>query len=81
MESGVNTTGEVIPYGGKSAFSQLEHNIVAAYLITAGTNALHSTHNTVNQLNYFRIGNVVLSFVCHVFLCVYVFLRIIYKLL
>lgn len=24
------------PYGGESAFSQLEHNIVAGYLISAG---------------------------------------------
>lgn len=27
---------KVQPYGGESAFSQTEHNIVAAYLITAG---------------------------------------------
>lgn len=32
----VNNSGEVSPYGGKSAFSQTEHNIVAGYLITAG---------------------------------------------
>uniref|UniRef100_A0A3P8YDD1 Visual pigment-like receptor peropsin n=1 Tax=Esox lucius TaxID=8010 RepID=A0A3P8YDD1_ESOLU len=42
MESGFNTTEAVLPYGGKSAFSQLEHNIVAAYLITAGVISLAS---------------------------------------
>lgn len=32
----VNVTDDVTLYGGKSAFTQLEHNIVAGYLITAG---------------------------------------------
>lgn len=32
----VNISDDVAPYGGKSAFTQLEHNIVAGYLITAG---------------------------------------------
>lgn len=36
MDSEVNSSGDVAPYGGKSAFSQMEHNIVAGYLITAG---------------------------------------------
>lgn len=36
MDSGVNISNEDAPYGGKSAFTQLEHNIVAGYLITAG---------------------------------------------
>ena len=36
LDSTVNASGEVVPYGGKSAFTQLEHNIVASYLITAG---------------------------------------------
>lgn len=36
MASGfLNTSAENV-YGEKSAFSQTEHNIVAAYLITAG---------------------------------------------
>ncbi|XP_062325460.1 visual pigment-like receptor peropsin isoform X1 [Osmerus eperlanus] len=41
-ESGLNTSGEAIPYGGKSAFTQFEHNIVAGYLITAGVVSLAS---------------------------------------
>lgn len=36
IDSGVNISDDVAPYGGKSAFTQLEHNIVAGYLITAG---------------------------------------------
>lgn len=32
-DSSINVSA---PYGGKSAFTQLEHNIVAGYLITAG---------------------------------------------
>ena len=36
LDSLVNASDEVVPYGGKSAFTQLEHNIVASYLITAG---------------------------------------------
>ena len=39
-ESGLNTSGEAVPYGGKSAFTQFEHNIVAGYLITAGTHSV-----------------------------------------
>lgn len=36
MESGLlNVSAETV-YGEKSAFTQTEHNIVAAYLITAG---------------------------------------------
>ncbi|CAL8284934.1 unnamed protein product [Lota lota] len=42
LDSLVNASGEVIPYGGKSAFTQLEHNIVASYLITAGIISLAS---------------------------------------
>lgn len=34
IDSGVNISDT--PYGGKSAFTQLEHNIVAGYLLTAG---------------------------------------------
>ncbi|XP_077477497.1 visual pigment-like receptor peropsin [Stigmatopora argus] len=40
--TGLNISDEEIPYGGKSSFSQLEHNIVAAYLITAGIVSLLS---------------------------------------
>lgn len=36
IDSVVNMSDDVAPYGGESAFSQLEHNIVAVYLITAG---------------------------------------------
>lgn len=36
IDSIVNISDDVAPYGGKSAFSQQEHNIVAGYLITAG---------------------------------------------
>ncbi|XP_005755463.1 visual pigment-like receptor peropsin, partial [Pundamilia nyererei] len=42
MDSGVNISNEDAPYGGKSAFTQLEHNIVAGYLITAGVISLAS---------------------------------------
>ncbi|MED6278958.1 hypothetical protein CHARACLAT_029450, partial [Characodon lateralis] len=42
MDSVVNSSGDVAPYGGKSAFSQTEHNIVAGYLITAGVISLAS---------------------------------------
>ncbi|XP_056446522.1 visual pigment-like receptor peropsin [Gadus chalcogrammus] len=42
LDSLVNASDEVIPYGGKSAFTQLEHNIVASYLITAGIVSLAS---------------------------------------
>lgn len=41
IDSGANVSG-VEPYGGKSAFTQLEHNIVAAYLITAGNEEKNS---------------------------------------
>lgn len=34
-DSTVNISDDIF-YGGESAFSQLEHNIVAGYLITAG---------------------------------------------
>lgn len=37
VDSAVNVSDAAAPYGGKSAFTQLEHNIVAGYLITAGT--------------------------------------------
>lgn len=30
-----NSSNEAVSYGGKSAFSQMEHNIVAGYLIAA----------------------------------------------
>lgn len=36
IESEVNISSDAAPYGGKSVFSQTEHNIVAGYLITAG---------------------------------------------
>lgn len=36
IDSVANISGDTVPYGGKSAFTQLEHNIVAGYLITAG---------------------------------------------
>lgn len=36
MESGFLNSSESSPYVEKSAFTQTEHNIVAAYLITAG---------------------------------------------
>ncbi|CAL8292035.1 unnamed protein product [Arctogadus glacialis] len=42
LDSLVNASDEVVPYGGKSAFTQLEHNIVASYLITAGIVSLAS---------------------------------------
>ncbi|XP_059907762.1 visual pigment-like receptor peropsin isoform X1 [Gadus macrocephalus] len=42
QDSLVNASDEVVPYGGKSAFTQLEHNIVASYLITAGIVSLAS---------------------------------------
>ncbi|XP_075995910.1 visual pigment-like receptor peropsin [Genypterus blacodes] len=41
-DSDVNVSAADAPYGGKSAFTQLEHNIVAAYLITAGVISLAS---------------------------------------
>lgn len=40
IDSGVNISDDVALYGGKSAFTQLEHNIVAGYLITAGKNVV-----------------------------------------
>uniref|UniRef100_A0A3Q3ET09 Retinal pigment epithelium-derived rhodopsin homolog n=1 Tax=Labrus bergylta TaxID=56723 RepID=A0A3Q3ET09_9LABR len=40
IDSGVNISD--VPYGGKSAFTQLEHNIVAGYLLTAGVLSLTS---------------------------------------
>lgn len=36
MESGFLNSSGNFPYAEKSAFTQTEHNIVAAYLITAG---------------------------------------------
>lgn len=42
IDSGVNISDDVAPYGEKSAFTQLEHNIVAGYLITAGKREKHS---------------------------------------
>lgn len=36
IDSGVNISDDFAPYSGESAFTQLEHNIVAGYLITAG---------------------------------------------
>ncbi|XP_058471767.1 visual pigment-like receptor peropsin [Solea solea] len=42
INSGVNVSDDAVPYGGKSAFTQLEHNIVAGYLITAGVISLIS---------------------------------------
>ncbi|XP_053291145.1 visual pigment-like receptor peropsin [Pleuronectes platessa] len=42
IDSGVNISDDVAPYGGKSAFTQTEHNIVAGYLITAGVISLTS---------------------------------------
>uniref|UniRef100_A0A8C6UEM7 Visual pigment-like receptor peropsin n=1 Tax=Neogobius melanostomus TaxID=47308 RepID=A0A8C6UEM7_9GOBI len=42
IEAALNISDDAVPYGGKSAFTQLEHNIVAAYLITAGVISLSS---------------------------------------
>ncbi|KAF3844406.1 hypothetical protein F7725_007569 [Dissostichus mawsoni] len=42
IELAVNMSDEVSLYGGKSAFTQMEHNIVAGYLITAGIVSLAS---------------------------------------
>ncbi|XP_051504059.1 visual pigment-like receptor peropsin isoform X2 [Myxocyprinus asiaticus] len=43
MASGIlSSSTETVPYGEKSAFSQTEHNVVAAYLITAGVISLSS---------------------------------------
>ncbi|XP_057198245.1 visual pigment-like receptor peropsin [Triplophysa rosa] len=42
MESGFLNSSESFPYVEKSAFTQTEHNIVAAYLITAGVVSLSS---------------------------------------
>ncbi|XP_056617199.1 visual pigment-like receptor peropsin [Triplophysa dalaica] len=42
MESGFLNSSESSPYVEKSAFTQTEHNIVAAYLITAGVVSLTS---------------------------------------
>ncbi|KAK1893822.1 Visual pigment-like receptor peropsin [Dissostichus eleginoides] len=42
IELAVNISDEVSLYGGKSAFTQMEHNIVAGYLITAGIVSLAS---------------------------------------
>lgn len=41
---GVNISDDVSPYGGKSVFTQMEHNIVAGYLITAGNRKLQKLH-------------------------------------
>nr|XP_057934488.1 visual pigment-like receptor peropsin isoform X2 [Doryrhamphus excisus] len=40
--TGLNVSSHDAPYGGKSVFSQMEHNIVAGYLITAGVISLLS---------------------------------------
>ncbi|KAM9354794.1 visual pigment-like receptor peropsin [Pholidichthys leucotaenia] len=42
LDPEVNVSDGAEPYGGKSSFTQLEHNIVAAYLITAGVISLVS---------------------------------------
>ncbi|KAM9708043.1 visual pigment-like receptor peropsin [Menidia menidia] len=42
VDSGLNASEEEAIYGGKSAFTQLEHNVVAGYLITAGVISLAS---------------------------------------
>ncbi|XP_065153110.1 visual pigment-like receptor peropsin [Paramisgurnus dabryanus] len=42
LESGFLNSSENVPYAEKSAFTQTEHNIVAAYLITAGVVSLSS---------------------------------------
>ncbi|XP_034089010.1 visual pigment-like receptor peropsin, partial [Gymnodraco acuticeps] len=42
IELAVNMSDEVSLYGGKSAFTQMEHNMVAGYLITAGIVSLAS---------------------------------------
>ncbi|KAJ4939232.1 hypothetical protein JOQ06_028688, partial [Pogonophryne albipinna] len=42
IELAVNMSDEVSLYGGKSAFTQMEHNIVAGYLIMAGIVSLAS---------------------------------------
>lgn len=48
IDSGVNISDDVALYGGKSAFTQLEHNIVAGYLITAG-NKEEATNGCTNS--------------------------------
>ncbi|XP_049597060.1 visual pigment-like receptor peropsin isoform X4 [Syngnathus scovelli] len=52
IDSGLNASND-LPYGGKSSFSQLEHNIVAAYLITAGTNSVISLLSNIVVLLMF----------------------------
>lgn len=51
IDSEVNISDDVAPYGGKSAFTQLEHNIVAGYLITAG-NKENTTNVIIDRLIY-----------------------------
>lgn len=47
----VNISDDVAPYGGKSAFTQLEHNIVAGYLITAGKKKKWTKKKEKNKKN------------------------------
>ncbi len=55
IDSGVNISDHVEPYGGKSAFTQLEHNIVAGYLITAGKKEKKRPSLTFNWINRFHV--------------------------
>uniref|UniRef100_A0A665WAI8 Retinal pigment epithelium-derived rhodopsin homolog n=1 Tax=Echeneis naucrates TaxID=173247 RepID=A0A665WAI8_ECHNA len=52
IDSGVNISDDVAPYGGTSALTQLEHNIVAGYLIMAG--AISLTSNIVVLLMFVK---------------------------
>lgn len=56
IDSAVNISDDVAPYGGKSAFTQLEHNIVAGYLITAG-NKEKTTSGIINTFIHIHIFN------------------------
>lgn len=50
VDSGLNISDDVATYGGKSAFTQKEHNIVAGYLITAGNTHKKGSINGDNSL-------------------------------
>lgn len=49
-DSGLNISDNAATYGGESAFTQLEHNIVAGYLITAGN--IHKTNNCLKRVSF-----------------------------
>lgn len=58
----VNISDDIAPYGRESAFSQLEHNIVAGYLIIAGRseNITETTSHCVDLL-YWKENTVSLA--------------------